>query len=61
MPRSNYFKAHTVSKGGVPEEQVCRTCRGSGEDPRIADADCLACWGEGTIPVKPGDDSTRSW
>lgn len=58
MPRSNYFKAHTVLTEGVPQETVCRSCRGSGEDPCTPDADCLACWGEGTIPLQVGAETT---
>lgn len=50
MPRSNYFKAHTVVNDGVMQEQVCRYCRGTGEDPNIDGADCIICWGEGTLP-----------
>lgn len=50
MPRSsNYFKAHVVRNDGVPKEEVCRSCRGTGEDRHIADADCMICWGEGTV------------
>lgn len=50
---SNNFKAHTVVNKGVEQEEVCRPCRGTGEDPRIDGADCLNCWGEGTIPLDP--------
>lgn len=60
MPRSNYFKVHVVRYDGVPKEQVCRTCRGSGEDARLPDADCMTCWGEGTIPLQLGDDTEDS-
>lgn len=49
MSRSNYFKAHTIRNEGVAQEQVCRVCRGTGEDPVIPEADCLECWGEGTV------------
>lgn len=51
MPRSNYYKAHMVRDGGVPREQVCPACKGSGEDARTEGADCLTCWGEGTIEL----------
>lgn len=58
MPRSNYFKAHTIKNQGVPQEEVCRHCHGSGEDPREPDADCMICWGEGTIPIKFVEEPT---
>lgn len=61
MPRSsNYFKAHTVVADGVPKEQVCRTCHGSGEDPHEYDADCMECWGEGTLPLQLGAGAEES-
>lgn len=56
MPRSNYFKAHTVRNGSVPQEQVCRTCRGTGDDPHIPSADCMDCWGAGTVLLEPEID-----
>jgi DnaJ-class molecular chaperone len=51
MPRSNYAKHHVVRTEGVEQEQVCPSCKGLGEDPRVADADCLTCWGDGTIVI----------
>lgn len=48
---SNYFKAYTVVNEGVMQEQVCRACKGSGEDPHTPDADCITCWGEGTLEL----------
>lgn len=51
---SNFHKAYTVVNEGVAQEQVCRTCRGTGEDPNVPDADCMECWGDGTISVQAG-------
>jgi DnaJ-class molecular chaperone len=48
---SNYFKAYTVVNDGVMSEQVCRACKGTGEDPHTPDADCIECWGEGTLEL----------
>lgn len=58
MPRSNYFKSHTVTKEGLAREQVCRACHGSGDDPHIDGADCMTCWGDGTIPLTEREQST---
>jgi DnaJ-class molecular chaperone len=49
--RSNYSKVRTVGTEGLSEEQVCQTCRGTGEDPKLDGADCLDCWGEGTFSL----------
>jgi DnaJ-class molecular chaperone len=48
---SNYFKAYTVVNEGVMQEQVCPVCKGIGEDPRTPGADCIECWGEGTLEL----------
>lgn len=53
---SNYSKVRTVTYGGVDQEEVCRVCRGTGEDPHRDGADCITCWGEGTIPLE-GEES----
>lgn len=50
---SNYFKAFEVRNEGVAREEVCRNCRGTGDDPDIDGADCIECWGDGTIEVTP--------
>lgn len=51
-PRSNYFKAHVVVNEGVAQEEVCRACKGTGDDPYIDGANCMMCWGDGTIPLE---------
>lgn len=60
MPRSNYFKTHTVRTEGVAQEQVCRACHGSGDDPVIEGADCMKCWGDGTISLTEREQSPDS-
>lgn len=55
MPLSNYTKAHTVRNGPHMSEVVCRRCKGLGEDPDVEGADCLACWGDGTL-LLTGED-----
>lgn len=62
---SNYMSNHhTVNDilelkdlGELEEESVtCNACYGSGLD-RYLDADCMNCWGEGTLLIHPETQS----
>jgi DnaJ-class molecular chaperone len=48
---SNYTDEEEPRNNTDRREKRCQHCHGTGDDPKIEGADCIECWGYGTIEV----------